>query len=71
MAPHSSILAWRIPWKEEPAGYSPWGHKETQLSRVLIDGFTLFYPDILDYHNRFNTAIKSLSSPNHSVSILF
>ena len=23
-----SILAWRIPWKEEPlVGYSPWGHK--------------------------------------------
>ena len=20
MAPHSSILAWRIPWKEEPGG---------------------------------------------------
>ena len=27
MATHSSILAWRIPWTEEP-GYSPWGHKE-------------------------------------------
>ena len=23
MAIHSSILAWRIPWTEEPAGYSP------------------------------------------------
>ena len=22
MATHSSILAWRIPWTEEPAGYS-------------------------------------------------
>ena len=22
MAPHSSVLAWRIPWTEEPAGYS-------------------------------------------------
>ena len=28
MATHSSILAWRIPWTEEPGGtYSPWGHK--------------------------------------------
>ena len=27
MASHSSILAWRIPWTEEP-GYSPWGRKE-------------------------------------------
>ena len=26
-ATHSSILAWEIPWTEEP-GYSPWGHKE-------------------------------------------
>ena len=29
MAAHSSILAWRIPWTEEPGGYSPWGHKES------------------------------------------
>ena len=26
MATHSSILACRIPWTEEPGGYSPWGH---------------------------------------------
>ena len=25
MATHSSILAWRLPWTEEPGGYSPWG----------------------------------------------
>ena len=24
MATHSNILAWRIPWTEEPGGYSPW-----------------------------------------------
>ena len=29
MAIHSCILAWRIPWTEEPGGlHSPWGHKE-------------------------------------------
>jgi len=27
MATYSSILAWRIPWTEEPGGL--WGHKET------------------------------------------
>ena len=28
MATHSSILAWKIPWTEEPDRlYSPWGHK--------------------------------------------
>ena len=25
---HSSILAWKIPWMEEPCRYSPWGRKE-------------------------------------------
>ena len=29
MAIHSSILAWQIPWTEEP-GYSPWGHKRVE-----------------------------------------
>ena len=28
LATHPNILAWRIPWTEEPVGYSPWGHKE-------------------------------------------
>ena len=28
MATHSRILAWEIPWTEEPGGYSPWGHKK-------------------------------------------
>ena len=27
--PLHSILAWRIPWTEEPMGYSPWGLKES------------------------------------------
>ena len=28
MANHSSILAWKIPWTEEPGGlYSPWVEK--------------------------------------------
>jgi len=27
MATHSSSLAWKIPWTEEPAGYGPWGQE--------------------------------------------
>ena len=27
IATHSSVLAWRIPWTEEPGGYSPQGGK--------------------------------------------
>ena len=33
MAAHSSILAWRIPRTEEPGGYSPWGHKELDVTK--------------------------------------
>ena len=32
MATHPSILAWRIPWTEELVGYSPWGHKELDMT---------------------------------------
>ena len=32
MATHSSILAWKIPWTEDPVGYSPWGHKESDMT---------------------------------------
>ena len=33
MATHSSILAWRIPWTEEPGGLQSLGwHSWTQLS---------------------------------------
>jgi len=32
MATHSSILAWRIPWTEEPGGCSPAGHKESDTT---------------------------------------
>ena len=30
MTTHSSILAWKIPWTEEPG--SPWGHKESNMT---------------------------------------
>ena len=42
MAAHSSTLAWRIPWTEEPGGlYSPWNPKRvgqdcvTNFSSIL------------------------------------
>ena len=35
MATHSSILAWRIPWTEEPGNYSPWAHKEMDTTERL------------------------------------
>ena len=36
MAIHSTILAWKIPWTEEPGRlYSPWGHKESDMTERL------------------------------------
>ena len=34
MAIHSSILAWRIPWTEEPGGLQSKGHKESDMTEV-------------------------------------
>ena len=33
MAAHSSILAWKTPWTEEPA--SPWGPKESDTTEQV------------------------------------
>ena len=32
IATHSSILAWRISWTRRLVGYSPWGHKELDMT---------------------------------------
>ena len=32
MATHPSILAWRIPWTEEPDGLQTMGHKELDMA---------------------------------------
>jgi len=32
MTTHNSILAWEISWTEEPGGYSPRSHKESDMT---------------------------------------
>ena len=32
MATHSSILAWEIPWRENPGSLQPMGHKESDMT---------------------------------------
>ena len=34
MATHSSILAWEIPWTEEPGGLQSMGRKESETTEV-------------------------------------
>ena len=35
MAPHSSILAWEIPWTEEPGGLQSMGLQESDTTEQL------------------------------------
>ena len=49
MATHSSILAWRILWTEEPGrlhymglDYSPWVHKQWDMTQQLTLSLSLF-----------------------------
>ena len=35
MATHSSILAWRIPWTEEPCGLQSMGRRESDTTEQL------------------------------------
>ena len=44
-ATHTRILAWKIPWTEEPGGYSLWGRKGSDMTE-WFNTFTFF----LIYH---------------------
>ena len=43
MAPHSSTLAWKIPWTEEPGRLCPWGLEELDTTERLHFHFSLSY----------------------------
>ena len=40
MATHSSILAWRSQWTEEPGGYGSWDYKESDMTEQLAHTHT-------------------------------
>ena len=42
MAPHSSILAWGIPWTEELDGLSLWGRGESDTTERLTLSALIF-----------------------------
>ena len=41
MAAHSSTLAWKIPWTEEPGRQQPWGLEESDTTVRLHFHFSL------------------------------
>ena len=50
MATHSSLLAWKIPWRSL-VGYSPWGCKESDMTEWLHFLFFLSSVKWDDNHN--------------------
>ena len=44
MANHSSILAWKIPWTEEPGGLHPWDRRESDMAERLTLSLSGVYP---------------------------
>ena len=46
MAAHSSILAWRIPWTEEP-GSILWDSKESDMTKLLTLHFLRLQASLL------------------------
>ena len=50
MATRSSILAWRIPWTEEPGGLGPWGLEESDTTEQL--SMHAHIPDIKQITNK-------------------
>ena len=38
---HSGFIAWEIPWREEPVGYSLWGHKESDMTEHTMNRKTV------------------------------
>ena len=43
MAPHSSTLAWKIPWTEKPGSCSPWGREEWDTTERFPFHFSLLF----------------------------
>ena len=40
MATHSSSLAWKIPWTEQPGGLQSWGRTESNMTEVTYHTHT-------------------------------
>ena len=62
MATHSSILAWKIPWTEEPVGLRPWDHKK--LDTTIHTHTILFLVSNLNNLPQFASKLAHCGSLN-------
>ena len=59
MVTHSSIFAWKTTRTEEPGGYSPWGHKESNMTEQLNTHTCCDYYYFGDYSTTRNKYLKT------------
>ena len=57
MVTHSSILAWEVPWTEEPGGLQSWGHdlvtEQQQIGKCM---FRLHH--LADWQDSFSASVS-------------
>ena len=58
MATHSSILAWEIPWTEEPGGLQSTGHKELDSTKQLTFSFLPVAHTYQCVHDQFSSVTQ-------------
>ena len=59
MVTHSSILAWEIPWTEEPGGLQSMGWQKSQIQCSELNNN--------NNHKGKKKAIKTYACPKHSL----
>ena len=57
MATPSSILAWRLPWTEEPGGLHSWGLKESDTTERLTTARQSMSQEFLVLEKRLRQAL--------------
>ena len=74
MATHSSTLAWKIPWMEEPGrlqstGLQRVGHDwVTSLSFLFLLPLTIHLPQTLSIHHKSENSVLSQNSPRSFIA---
>ena len=70
MATQSSVLAWRIPWTEEPGGLQSWGCKESDMTEATQHAPSVFESSLgkdMEGHARKWKIEKEKMSIQHDV----
>ena len=76
MATHSSILAWRIPWTEEPDGLQSMGCKQSDMTEQLTLSLSIYiysFPDffsLIGYYRILSRVPYDTGIQGHSRSLL-